>query len=279
MKKVQGAQEDWNQDVGSNSRDQAIQDAEAIRATIGSLANGPVLSSRDLGAEKFVDNFFRASRLHFIGTWNERYASLLETLKPPPKLGNLSEDERCVLHVDMDAFFASVATREKPGRLHEIQFQSITLYSTEYKDLPVAVCWGNNLNSAKSCEISCANYKARSFGVRAGQWSTEALRLCPDLLFFPFEFQKYSDTAIEMYKTLFQLTPHVMGLSCDEAFVDISHLVSSDDGGDTKANSIRRIAEALRDEIYKATKGCTVSIGAGSNRLLGKLYINKQNFL
>lgn len=239
----------------STSRTAAVEAAELARAKIGDLATGRARSSRDVGAEKFVDRFFKASRLHFIGTWNERYSELLDTLPPPPKFPKYRDTERCVLHVDMDAFFASVATRERP----------------EYQDLPVAVCWSTNMGkSGKNSEISCANYKARSFGVKAGQWTTGAKEKCPDLVFFPFEFEKYAETALDMYKRLFALTPFVIGLSCDEAFVDITHMVNRETDVGTREQRIAAIANDLRKEIVKVTKGCTASIGASHNRLLGK---------
>ena len=238
----------------SPSRDSAVEAAELVRARIGEVANGRVQSSRDVGAKKFVNRFFKASRLHFIGTWNERYSSLLETLPPPPAFPKYNDTDRCVLHVDMDAFFASVATRERP----------------QYKDLPVAVCWSTNSgNTGKNSEISCANYKARSYGVKAGQWTTTAKEHCPELVFFPFEFEKYAQTALDMYQRLFALTPFVIGLSCDEAFVDITHLVNAETDIGTREQRIRSIANTLRKDIFDVTKGCTVSIGASHSRLLG----------
>jgi len=86
-------------------------------------------------------NFFKASRLHYIGTWKARYQQILESLPPPPPLPPplRPSGERVILHIDMDCFFCSVAVRGRP----------------EFKGMPVAVCWSNaESDKASHGEIS-----------------------------------------------------------------------------------------------------------------------------
>lgn len=102
-------------------------------------------SSHELGQQRFVERFWGKSRLHFIGTWKERYEALLDTLaeeraasakqsKPLPASATLAgcapqaaaDGYRCVLHIDMDCFFASVSLLERPGKC---------------RAKAVAICW------------------------------------------------------------------------------------------------------------------------------------------
>jgi DNA repair protein REV1 len=84
----------------------------------------------------------------------------------------------------------------------------------------VAVCWSNS--NEGSGEISCASYEARAFGVKAGMIIREARRRCPQLVSIPYEFDKYAVTAEAMYRALFSVSPHVQGVSVDEAYVDVT---------------------------------------------------------
>ena len=157
--------------------------------------------------ENFVTDFLAASRLHFIGSWKERYFALLDTLPPPPPLPPPPLGrERTLLHVDMDCFFASVAMRNRP----------------ELEGLPVAVSWSES--SKGNAEIASANYAARRCGVRNGMWLRNARELCPDIISMPYEFEAYTAAAEAMYKQVFTTTPHVMGVSVDECYADVTGL-------------------------------------------------------
>jgi DNA repair protein REV1 len=141
-------------------------------------------------------NFFKASRLHYIGTWKARYQQIIDSLPPPPPLPQplKPSGERVILHIDMDCFFCSVAVRGRP----------------EFKGMPVAVCWSNaESDKATHGEISSANYEARKYGIRAGMFIGKAKELCENLITLPYEFEKYSSTAEAMYREVFHLTPHV----------------------------------------------------------------------
>mgnify|MGYP002632512952 CR=1 FL=1 len=141
----------------------------------------------------------------------------------------------------MDCFFASVAMRNRP----------------ELDGLPVAVSWSDS--SKGNAEIASANYAARRFGVRNGMWLRRARELCPDLISMPYEFEAYTAAAEAMYRQVFSMTPHVMGVSVDECYADVTGL-----------GEPMRLARALRDSI-RTQIGLDASIGIGPSRLLARL--------
>ena len=212
------------------------------------LSHGVPQTSHEAGAAQFVSSFFQASRLHFIGMWRSRFEELTADMPAAPDLPEaLPDGERVVFHADMDAFFSTVAALGRP----------------ELKNVPLAVSWGG---AGGDAEISSCNYLARSFGVRANMWLKQARELCPALVSVPFEFERYADLAELAYKEYFSLTPHVEGLSCDEAYLDVTHLVAAPGGP-----SPRELAETLRQRVLDATGGCTVSVGIGPNRFVARV--------
>ena len=242
--------------------DAATRVAEAARAA-EPLLDMKQRTTRD-DPDGFMDTFFRASRLHYIGTWKHRYEAFLEDLPAPPPLPETKRDSsaRVVMHVDMDCFFAAVATLGRP----------------ELRGLPVAVSWSSGAKGAG--ELSSCNYEARAFGVRAGGRVADALRRCPNLVVMPYEFEKYSAVALEVYRILHELTPHVMGVSVDEAYIDVTALVTGG-GRSSKADSPtgtpnetkrtpKELAEFVRERVRDET-GCVASVGIGPNRLIARL--------
>jgi hypothetical protein len=117
---------------------------------------------------EFLSSFYKASRLHWIGTWKARFQAIIETLPPPPPSPPVGSD-RLIVHVDMDCFFCSVACLGRP----------------ELSGVPVAVTWGDATAKNSNGEISSANYLAREKGVKAGMWLQGAQALCPDLITLP----------------------------------------------------------------------------------------------
>ena len=246
--------------------DAATRVAEAARAA-EPLLDMKQRTTRD-DPDGFMDTFFRASRLHYIGTWKHRYEAFLEDLPAPPPLPETKRDSsaRVVMHVDMDCFFAAVAALGRP----------------ELRGLPVAVSWSSGAKGAG--ELSSCNYEARAFGVRAGGRVADALRRCPNLVVMPYEFEKYSAVALEVYRILHELTPHVMGVSVDEAYIDVTALVTgagrssrdetSRDSPSGTPNETKRtpkeLAEFVRERVRDET-GCVASVGIGPNRLIARL--------
>ncbi|KAL1192585.1 DNA polymerase kappa [Cardamine amara subsp. amara] len=153
---------------------------------------------------------------------------------------------RIWLHVDMDAFYAAVETLSNPS----------------LKGKPMAV-GGFSM-------ISTANYEARKFGVRAAMPGFIARKLCPDLIFVPVDFTKYTHYSDLTRKGNYD--PNFIAGSLDEAFLDITEVCRE------RGLSGGEIAEELRSSVYSVT-GLTCSAGVAANRLLAKVCsdINKPN--
>ena len=149
---------------------------------------------------------------------------------------------RKIIHVDMDAFYASVEQRDEPG----------------LRGKPLAVG-----GSSDRGVVAAASYEARRFGVRSAMSSVVAARLCPDLIFPKPRFEVYKQVS-NMIRAIFEdYTPHVEPLSLDEAYLD----VTADIRG---IGSATRIAELIRARI-KTETGLTASAGVSYNKFIAKL--------
>ncbi|MEM9086879.1 MAG: DNA polymerase IV [Pseudomonadota bacterium] len=149
---------------------------------------------------------------------------------------------RKIIHVDMDAFFASVEQRDNP----------------ELRGKPVAVG-----GSSGRGVVAAASYEARKFGVKSAMPSVTAKRRCPDLIFVKHRFDAYKEASRQIRAIFEHHTPHVEPLSLDEAYLD----VTEDRLG---IGSATRIAELIRQEI-KAKTQLTASAGVSYNKFLAKL--------
>ncbi|GFZ98139.1 DNA polymerase IV [Blastomonas marina] len=149
---------------------------------------------------------------------------------------------RKIIHVDMDAFFASVEQRDDP----------------ELRGKPVAVG-----GSSGRGVVAAASYEARRFGVKSAMPSVTARRLCPDLIFCKSRFDVYREVSGQIRAIFQRHTPLVEPLSLDEAYLD----VTADING---IGSATRIAEIIRAEIREATQ-LTASAGVSYNKFLAKL--------
>jgi DNA polymerase IV len=149
---------------------------------------------------------------------------------------------RKIIHVDMDAFYASVEQRDNP----------------ELRGKPVAVG-----GSSKRGVVAAASYEARAFGVRSAMPSITAQRNCPDLVFVKPRFEVYRDVSRQIRAIFEQHTDIVEPLSLDEAYLD----VTSDKQG---IGSAVKIAKQIRSDI-KSETGLTASAGVSYNKFIAKL--------
>jgi len=153
---------------------------------------------------------------------------------PPP--------QRKVIHVDMDAFYASVEQRDDPS----------------LRGRPVAV-GGSKARGV----VAAASYEARTFGVRSAMPSVTAIRRCPDLVFVPPRFDVYRAVSQQIRAIFADYTALIEPLSLDEAYLDVTE--------DRRAlGSARAIAEQIRARI-KAETGLTASAGVSYNKFIAKL--------
>jgi DNA polymerase-4 len=150
--------------------------------------------------------------------------------------------ERVIMHVDMDAFFASVEQRINP-----------TL-----RGRPLVVCGGGTRTV-----VAAASYEARPYGIRSGMPLHEARRKCPDLLVVQADIPTYVDASVRILKILQEFTPEVEVYSIDEAFLDVT-------GSLVLFRGAEEIAQMIKEQIKKEL-GLTCSIGIAPNKLLAKL--------
>lgn len=149
---------------------------------------------------------------------------------------------RTILHVDMDAFYASVEECDQP--------------SLKGKPLIVGGTSGRGV-------VAAANYAVRAFGVRSAMPIREALRRCPQVICIPPRMARYKEVSRQIFKLFNDVTPIVEGLSLDEAFLDVTAVARLMGNGET-------IAINIRQRILKTT-GLTASVGIAPNKLLAKI--------
>ncbi|XP_049932652.1 DNA repair protein REV1 [Nymphaea colorata] len=210
------------------------------------ISLAPKVSS--LGDPNFVENYFKSSRLHFIGTWRNRYRkrfcqSSLRAHDSSKSREQTSSKDRTVIHIDMDCFFVAVVIRNLP----------------ELYEKPVAISHSDNPKG--TAEISSANYPARNYGIRAGMFVKDAKALCPHLIIMPYHFEAYEEVADQFYSILHKHCNKIQAVSCDEAFLDVTDLVGHDP---------EQMASIIRKEIFETT-GCTASVGISLNMLMARL--------
>ena len=149
---------------------------------------------------------------------------------------------RKIVHIDMDAFYASVEQRDDP----------------RLRDKPVVVAWKGNRSV-----VCAASYEARRFGVRSAMAAVHAERLCPEAIFVPPDFTRYravSQSTREIFK---RHTDLIEPLSLDEAYLDVTE---NKTGLATATRVARSIREQIREELH-----LTASAGVAPNKFLAKI--------
>lgn len=159
---------------------------------------------------------------------------------------------RKIIHIDMDAFFASIEQRD----------------NKEYRGKPLAVGYAGPRGV-----VAAASYEARKYGVRSAMSSKSALRKCPHLLFVPTRFEAYKEVSRQIMEIFHQYTDLVEPLSLDEAFLDVTE-------NHFGIASATKIAQEIKQKIYNRTQ-LTASAGVSYNKFLAKIAsdYNKPNGL
>jgi DNA polymerase IV len=149
---------------------------------------------------------------------------------------------RKIIHIDMDAFFASVEQLDNP----------------ELRGKPVAVG-----GSGERHVVAAASYEARKFGVHSAMPSVTAKKLCPGLIFVQHRFERYQEISAKIFEIFKEYSDIVEPLSIDEAFLDVTN--------DKKnIGSATLIARSIKEEI-KSRTGLTASAGISVNKFLAKI--------
>jgi DNA polymerase-4 len=154
--------------------------------------------------------------------------------------------EPTILHVDLDAFFASVEQRDKP--------------SLRGKPVVVGGTGGRGV-------VATASYEARAFGVHSAMPTAEARRRCPNAAFLSGRFHAYRDASRAVMELLRSLSPLVEPLSLDEAFVDLTAAGLTDHS----VTAVSAVARQLKEDVHTVTGGLTGSVGIASSKLVAKI--------
>ena len=149
---------------------------------------------------------------------------------------------RWIMHVDMDAFFASVEQRDHP----------------EWKGLPVIVC-----GESRRGVVATASYEARKYGIHSAMPAMKARELCPHGLFVPPRFDAYKEASDMIHQIMLHYADAYEPISLDEAFLDIS-------GMGSQYPTLGAIGRAIKKEIYNKVH-LTASVGIAPNKFLAKM--------
>ncbi|MCJ8732420.1 hypothetical protein PDJAM_G00211280 [Pangasius djambal] len=278
-----------------------------------------------------ISEFFSHSRLHYISTWRNEFSEYVNTLQSrrraaggvvfsgKDKLKKLRTDhcagplmpapqvcQSCILHVDMDCFFASVGIRhrpelrgkpvavtsnrgrgvvaQRPGANPQLEFRYYQRKRNQHRagrtgdDIELTPSPETEENGSdrvehdqaalSMAEIASCSYEARQAGVRNGMFFGQAKQLCPELQSVPYDFHAYKEVALAMYETLASYTYNIEALSCDEALLDATSLLAE------LGVTPDELATAIRSDVKERT-GCCASIGMSSNILLARMATRK----
>ena len=149
---------------------------------------------------------------------------------------------RKIIHIDMDAFYASVELKDRP----------------ELKDLPVVIS-----SHHPRAVIAAASYPARRFGLRSAMSMSQAKKLCPQVLVIEPNFEKYRTVSTQIHQIFQRYTHIIEPLSLDEAYLDVTENLKN-------IPSATEVAIQIRHDIFQVT-GLTASAGVAPNKFLAKI--------
>ncbi len=149
---------------------------------------------------------------------------------------------RKIVHIDMDAFYASVEQRDDP----------------QLRGKPVVVAWRGNRSV-----VCAASYEARKFGVRSAMPAVRAERLCPNAVFLPPDFPRYRTVSSQVREIFKRHTDMIEPLSLDEAYLDVSE-------NKTRLPTATQVARTIREQI-RSELSLTASAGVAPNKFLAKI--------
>lgn len=149
---------------------------------------------------------------------------------------------RKIIHIDMDAFYASVEQRDDP----------------QLRGKPVIVAWRGNRSV-----VCAASYEARKFGVRSAMPAVRAERLCPNAIFLPPDFPRYRAVSSQVREIFKRHTDLIEPLSLDEAYLDVS-------GNKKSLPAATQVARTIREQI-RSELSLTASAGVAPNKFLAKI--------
>jgi DNA polymerase IV len=160
----------------------------------------------------------------------------------PGQLMSGTATQRKIVHVDMDAFYASVEQRDDP----------------HLRGKPVVVAW-----KGKRSVVCAASYEARKFGVRSAMPAISVEQLCPEAIFVPPDFVRYKEASLGAREIFHRHTDLIEPLSLDEAYLDVTE-------NKTNLPTATRVAKMIREQI-RDELNLTASAGVAPNKFLAKI--------
>jgi DNA polymerase-4 len=171
-----------------------------------------------------------------------RYSSVSTAAPESPPAADVSAPLRKIVHVDMDAFYASVEQRDDPS----------------LRGRPVVVAW-----RGPRSVVCAASYEARTFGIRSAMPAVTAERLCPQAVFLPPDFTRYTAVSRAVRAIFSRYTDLIEPLSLDEAYLDVT-------SNKAELPTATRVAMAIR-AIIREELNLTASAGVAPNKFLAKI--------
>ena len=153
------------------------------------------------------------------------------------------EKNRKIIHIDMDAFYASIEQRDNP----------------KYKGKPLIVGGDPNRRGV----VATCSYEARKYGIHSAMSAKEALRRCPQLIFCPVRKNYYREISKQIQEIFHSFTPYIEPIALDEAYLDVTENLQG-------IPSATEVAMRIRADIFQST-GLTASAGVAPNKFLAKI--------
>ena len=246
------------------------------------------LLALDAKHPKYLETFLKRSRLHYLSATAVAKKVYVQDLRQKPEhravidkhreelktklrrterdhLFHLTDKEKIYMHIDMDCFFVSVATRNQP----ELRDQPIVITHSKGKQTSTTTTTTSDQQFYSRSELASCNYAARQFGIKNGMYLGKAQELCAKhqakLLCLPYDYEGFHEVSDRFYQTILNYTLDVEAVSCDEMYVDLTELLLS-----FKPLHPLTFVSLLREEIQTNTK-CPCSAGIASNMLLARL--------
>ncbi|KAJ3396896.1 deoxycytidyl transferase [Lobulomyces angularis] len=205
-------------------------------------------------APNFIENFYLNSRLSHLSNWKSDLKEFVRENQQSNVMVDKLNKPKTFMHIDMDCFFASVSLRDKP----------------QLWDKPVAIAHSEGTTGGSSTsDVASCNYVARSFGIKNGVSLGKARQLCPNLQVLHYDFEKYDEVSKKLYLILLKHTNFVQAVSCDEAFIEVTHLMPHGTDDEHLETAVS-LAESIRRNIFNETQ-CKASIGISRNILLSRI--------
>lgn len=314
-----------NEVDSSKSNDSTTCSNAAGPSDVSKISSISTVRALKAGQPNFLSEYYTHSRLHHISTAAADFKDFVKLLhsandgsysgrdsflkwksdgeNASSHVKHHSENQKCIMHFDMDCFFVSVALRKHPELIGKpvavthakgnnvpqrpgvnAQFE-ISLYEKKrqmqalgvnkskdnirknhpkIEDSDKTELKNEQQEFGSTSEVASCSYEARQLGVKNGMYLGEAFRRCPNLQLVPYDFEGYTEVSQTLYKLIASLTLEIEAISCDEMFIDCTDVLKATN------SSPLELASFVRETI-KSKTCCTASAGIGSNILLARL--------